>query len=464
MKSKDAPEKGENSCLWCGKIFNSNEDNVFVCTGCFDASFCSPACQKSAWPTHRFDCLSCHVCGERIPGTKVTRSCECKTKEGFVHVKCLVKVAAEDSGSNDWDHSSRFWEQCKICDTPFTGEVKEHLAEQRQARVELAKGKLRELREVLDRRTITGRASSISNDEYLAFAQEYITVHEELYGGGDWSCDDYVLARIYLGQALKNCGRFDEALNTLEVTRAKLIERKAKSHKFHTKLLLPHLVDVYIEKKMYREALPLLEEWYEKHYSIYDDEDGGSWCLNNLCNCYTMCRDWKKAREVAKKACVRTLDLYGNSGPLYEVTMRYVAPILLGARVSAISHSIEGFEDGTVVEIDKYIPESGGKFIVSIKSSKMRGSDDVKVFTVPVDNVIMEPESDVVLHSLKGAKHLNGKTGVAVEFDHDIGRYKVIVEGSSKAVNVKPENLLPQYMEGKNKDEMIELAKALSSE
>jgi hypothetical protein len=48
----------------------------------------------------------------------------------------------------------------------------------------------------------------------------------------------------------------------------------------------------------------------------------------------------------------------------------------------------------------------------------------------------MIPASDVVFHSLKAAKHLNGKLGVIEAFNHELGRSVVIVEGTSKTVNV----------------------------
>lgn len=75
----------------------------------------------------------------------------------------------------------------------------------------------------------------------------------------------------------------------------------------------------------------------------------------------------------------------------------------------------------------------------------------------------MVPDSDVALHSLKGAKDLNGKIGVVEGFNHELGRYKVILEGKSKAVNVKPQNLFPAYM-GCEKEAMIEKAKKLSND
>jgi len=90
-------------------------------------------------------------------------------------------------------------------------------------------------------------------------------------------------------------------------------------------------------------------------------------------------------------------------------------------------------------------------------------TNSCELFDVPVDKVIMVPDSDVVLHILKGATHLNGKLGVIAEFDHDIGRYKVIVEGVSKTINVKPQNLLPAYM-GCDTWEMVKLVMTLSND
>jgi hypothetical protein len=38
----------------------------------------------------------------------------------------------------------------------------------------------------------------------------------------------------------------------------------------------------------------------------------------------------------------------------------------------------------------------------------------------------MIPDSDVVLYSLKGVKHLNWKVGTVETFNHELGRYVVI--------------------------------------
>jgi len=50
-------------------------------------------------------------------------------------------------------------------------------------------------------------------------------------------------------------------------------------------------------------------------------------------------------------------------------------------------------------------------------------SDEDYTFSiVPVEQAIMIPASDVVFHSLKAAKHLNGKLGVIEAFNHELGR------------------------------------------
>jgi hypothetical protein len=50
-----------------------------------------------------------------------------------------------------------------------------------------------------------------------------------------------------------------------------------------------------------------------------------------------------------------------------------------------------------------------------------------------------------------------------VDFNNEIGRYVIIAEGSSKTVNVKPQNVLPAYM-GCEKEKMVALAKELSNQ
>ena len=167
-----------------------------------------------------------------------------------------------------------------------------------------------------------------------------------------------------------------------------------------------------------------------------------------------------------EKACKQSEQVYGCG---HEKTLKYFklrGEIIESSYNTAETFGIEGIPDGTTVEIDGY--DSFGYFDVSILSEKSCDDHDDdscesdQRLTVPVENVIMVPDSDIVLHSLKGAKHLNGKLGVVVEFNHEIGRYVVIVEGSSKTVNVKPQNVLPAYM-GCEKEKMVALAKELSN-
>ena len=227
------------------------------------------------------------------------------------------------------------------------------------------------------------------------------------------------------------------------------------------------LAQTYLLQSRYYEALSLFEEAYEKFYKYLPDSTK-LWVRYSLALCYQCTRSWKKAREIVEQACVQNKQVHGheNVGEFDFITMREV--IVQSSYNTAETIGIEGILDGTIVEIDGY--DSYGYFDVSVLNEKSLGDDDDdddscesdQLLTVPVEQVIMVPDSDVVLHSLTGAKHLNGKLGVVVEFNHEIGRYVIIVEGSSKTVNVKPDNILPAYM-GCEKEKMIARAKELSN-
>ena len=153
--------------------------------------------------------------------------------------------------------------------------------------------------------------------------------------------------------------------------------------------------------------------------------------------------------------------VFGRDHPKPRALKRFRVELIGSSYNIAESHGMEDIPDGTTVRIEAF---SNGCFQVSIDSeTSFEDKSEPSVLTVPVAQVIMVPESDVVLHSLKGAKHLNGKLGIATGFDCELGRYTVIVEGSSQRVNVKPQNLIPAYM-GCEKEVMINLALELSSE
>ena len=49
----------------------------------------------------------------------------------------------------------------------------------------------------------------------------------------------------------------------------------------------------------------------------------------------------------------------------------------------------------------------------------------------------------VVINGLVAKPELNGRTGTAVSFDEDKGRYSVELDGTSSSLMIKPCNLLP---------------------
>lgn len=166
---------------------------------------------------------------------------------------------------------------------------------------------------------------------------------------------------------------------------------------------------------------------------------------------------------MVEQACKESELVYGTDDDTTRDVYLLRADIIESSYNTAKSHGMEDVPDGTSVAIKLY---SRGRFGVSVTTSETPSEDDceARLFRVLVEQVvIMDPDSDVVLHSLKGAKHLNGELGTIIDFNDELGRYEVILEGSSKTVNVKPQNLLPAYM-GCEKEEMINLALGLSLE
>ena len=198
MKTKGA-RNSENQCLGCSKHV-TNADDLSVCTGCFEAPFCSKECQKIAWTTHRLDCLPCQICGKRIPGVPVHRDCACESKQGDSHIACLVNAAAEDSGGNEWDQTSDLWETCKHCKQPYTGETKLVLEKERTVRIEKAKERLHDLFVILHHQPDADDDESsfcLDDDDYIRISREYIVLHRGLYGDDEWSSAEIFWAYLF---------------------------------------------------------------------------------------------------------------------------------------------------------------------------------------------------------------------------------------------------------------------------
>jgi hypothetical protein len=91
------------------------------------------------------------------------------------------------------------------------------------------------------------------------------------------------------------------------------------------------------------------------------------------------------------------------NGKNHESTLKLKelrAEIAKASYNTAKTIDVEGIPDGTLVTVRDY---SNGSFRVDSESS----CEGHEFFTVFPQQVIMIPDSDVVLHSLKGAKHLN---------------------------------------------------------
>ena len=371
--STKSQETSENQCLGCGK-----HDAPFECTGCNEVSFCSQDCQRNTWSTHRFDCLPCSICGERVPGILVRRDCACK-KGGYSHVTCLVKEAVEDSGGKEWSFSSDQFEKCKLCGEPFTGDTKKVLDRERKARVEKAKGKLHHLLDVCQ--DAGNEMSDLNHSdvmEYGAMAEKAIDIARELHDGEEdansidtfWAF--YCLARAFLviDKSLLDLNEEEKSEENFKLALAEAEKHKTSGRTNRLKLATMWLADTYMSRNKYSEALPLLEEVYDKYYQLLGREN--QFCTANwLTDCYSHTRMWKKARNMAVKAREQCEGLYGGNDRRTLKLIEHYATIIDASFNPAKTYAVENLPDGTTVEIAGY---SNGYFDIALLSvSSERG-------------------------------------------------------------------------------------------
>ena len=312
-----------------------------------------------------------------------------------------MEAAVEDSGGKEWSHASTQWERCKLCGESFTSDTKEVLDRERKARVEKAKERLQILLDVCQDQADEIDCASSS----VELARDCIQLYHGLYGKDDWSSNhDIHIATFFLGRALLFSGCLKEAAETLELARTKLCEQKPNQWKHHLIDATLNLARAYSLLGEHSTALPLYEELYEKHYRFL--ANGNRFHTTKwLTKCYFHTSAWKKARNMVKVAHELCERLYGRDH------QRTLDLIEMGVEIIDMSHNtakslgMEDIPDGTELEIVQY---RDSRFDVAVIRDTSR-ENYYEFPNVPVEQVIMIPDSDVVLHSLKGSQTFEWK-------------------------------------------------------
>jgi tetratricopeptide (TPR) repeat protein len=254
----------------------------------------------------------------------------------------------------------------------------------------------------------------LDDDDLFRISSECIVLYRGLYGEDDWSSADMFWAHFHIASAFGRQDRKQQAIELLELAMAKLkMQQKFKGWSVLVREMSMKLAANYFcQNGRFLEAQPLCEVVYEKYYQQLPEETK-LWLRYSLIVCYKYTRSWKKARELVERACKENKQVYGheNAGGYEFLGLR--DKIFRSSYNTAHTFGVDGILDGTIVEIDSY--DNFGYFHASVLCENSCDDDYScgynQRLAVPVDEVIMLPDSDIALHSLNGSEWKIGCRG-----------------------------------------------------
>jgi hypothetical protein len=379
-------------------------------------------------------------------------------------------------------NSPGFWQTCGICHEPFIGDLHMLMAQEQLRHLGGSlEAKLNGLLEV-------GHAHlPIPADvpRAVEIFEECVSICHQLYGADVWN-DDVFLTYTNLANALQNSGRVEEALQTFELVKMKLVETGIQSWKHYSvQSIYINLSQTYMNQEKFTEAMPILKDMVTNEQHLDDLHKIHTKKMLAMLLVATSIGEQKKAREFAEEAHGMSKQMNGSTHPLTLECKSNWEQVVSKSFTYGKSNGIEGIPEGEIVEIKEYhdgvfsasilspVPNKDDRDLTNLKDiacsfsppgyfhtfgnslfwvDTNRGHFVLPDVSARVDQVIIENDSDVVIHSLEGAKSLNGKLGVIRDFSAKMGRYAIKVKGRDEIAWVKPKNLLPVFMGCPRKD------------
>jgi tetratricopeptide (TPR) repeat protein len=294
----------------------------------------------------------------------------------------------------------------------------------------------------------------IGFNQILAMIDEYPEL-EELVGWGRAKVALHVCALA------KSMGRYEEALGILkELDNLKHSRRVCFTPQLDFEMnqnyadVCSYLGDTDLGLKYGEKALKIVrrivDENPEDFCSLID-------CMVNLASDYLDDGQPGKAVELGTEAYKLTKKKYGpNNEDTVEMKANMEQLQKYSKEPDVVAESIAAKEFGKrrPVAILADVPaEWSGRMVYVHHFDHNSLMYRVELRSIPSEsrwmnfapsNVIFQPGTEILIHSLTQAQELNLKEGAVESFSTKRGRFKVNLQEPSKTISVKPENIIPQ--------------------
>ena len=419
------------------------------------------------------DQATCWICleGKSDNPNPLVRGCACRGEAGYGHLECIatfIKRKDDDNMGKINFHDP--WEVCLTCTQPYSGQFYHNLARLRWMTYKDLNPKQNADSFYKFRGALEHCSYSLLElhrlDEALVMSQQLYELQKsqtEILGNGRtnfvWNTPDEIADTCnLLGGCYLKLQRYDEAL---EIFQEGMNYASASCHppgrggidaddsnSSIAGVLMNNIAEVYVKMGRFKEAIRLRRQSIAvreaksgKNSMDYID---ASFALGSVLLQSGEAEKGKEGVELIKESKMIAQRVLG---PHHQHVMKcdlslqmgkHNSPVFLDQNMAEVVGLISRTElNGSMVNISSYNPDTG-----RYKAICNQGSSNEEIIGVKPTNVILQKGTKVVIRGLSSSKDLNGERGTVSKFHSDIGRYKIILDRSSKEIGVKPENAI----------------------